>query len=97
LGPESGESRSAATAMASTPHGADADADDEPAAGSGDERRPATEEEAVERARARTVGKTSVRPVVLSAPQGSAVTAGSDEPHDRRSHPGHRARSQETE
>src|ERR1700677_3882798 len=44
MGPESGESRSAATAMASTPHGADADADDEPAAGSGHERRPATEE-----------------------------------------------------
>src|ERR1700678_3505089 len=97
MGPESGESRSAATAMASTPHGADADADDEPAAGSGHERRPATEEEAVERARARTVGKTSVGSVGVPAAQRPARAAGSDEPHDRRSHPGHRARSQETE
>ena len=55
MGPESGESRSAATAMASTPHGADADADDEPAAGSGDERRSAAEEKAVERTRASPV------------------------------------------
>src|ERR1700677_2753657 len=68
--------------MAAAPHGADADTDDEPAAGSGDERRSAAEEKAVERTRASPAGRTSVGSVGLAAAQRPARAAGSDEPQD---------------
>src|SRR5580704_16927389 len=50
----------------------------------GDERRPATEEEAVEQARTSAAGKASVSSLGLPAPQGSARAAGPDESSDRR-------------
>src|ERR1700735_5330797 len=54
-------SGSAATAVAPTSAGADAHPDHESAAGTGDERRSATEEKAVERSRARPAGSASAR------------------------------------
>jgi hypothetical protein len=57
----SGESRSAATAVASA--GVDANADYESAAGSGDERRPGLEEKTVQRARVSTVREMMDWPV----------------------------------
>ena len=52
------------------------------AAGPGDERRPATEEKAVERTRTSTAGKASVGYLGIQAPAGSTRAAGPDEPKD---------------
>jgi Transposase len=61
----------------------DAHADHESAASVGDERRPATEEKAVERARTSTVGKTSVSDVGQPAPERFVGAARPHESHHR--------------
>jgi hypothetical protein len=60
LGTEPGESRSAATVVASAPDGAGAHADHEPTAGSGAERRTALQEEVVARSGTRATGFVQV-------------------------------------
>src|SRR5438552_13887632 len=82
LGPELGESRSAATVVAPAPHGAGADADDEPVASGGPERRCALEEEAVAGSGTKTVGGISACSVGEPATAGSAGVAGPTEPDD---------------
>ena len=96
LGTESRESGSTATALAPAPAGADAHADHESAAGFGDERRPATEEEAVERTGTSRDGKTSARSLGSPAPAGSAGVAGRDESDHRGVNRSRRAGSEET-
>src|ERR1700723_4122411 len=60
LGTEWGESRSAATAMASAPDGAGADAHHEPAASGGSERRLTPQEEIVAGEKNKTIKSLSV-------------------------------------
>src|ERR1035437_1194134 len=60
LGTELGESRSAATAVASSPDGTGTDADDESAASGGAQRRPTRQEEVVAGSRTGTTGGVSV-------------------------------------
>src|ERR1700733_15944171 len=82
--------------MAPASAGADAHADHESAAGPGHERRPATEEKAVERGRTSTAGKASVGYLGITAPARSARATGPDEPDHRRVNTSCRAGSQET-
>ena len=74
---------------------ADAHADHESTAGSGDERRPATEEKAVERTRTSTARKASASNLGITAPARSARAAGPDESHHRRANRSGRTGSQE--
>src|SRR6266849_5410033 len=78
LGTESGKSRCASTALAPASAGADAHADHESAAGSGDERGPALEIQAVERAGTGRTGKARVGSLGQPASTRVVGTAGSD-------------------
>ncbi len=66
------------------------------AAGPDEERRPATEEKAVERGRTGPTGKASLSYLGLPTPERSARAAGPDEPHDRRINPSRRTGGPET-
>src|ERR1700680_1594724 len=82
LGTELGESRSAATAVASTPDGTGTDADDESAASRGSERRLTVQEKVVAGSRTATTGVVSVSPLGEPAPARPAGVAGPPEPDD---------------
>src|ERR1019366_566920 len=88
LGTERGESRSAATAVASSPDGTGADADDESAASGGAQRRPTLQEEVVARSGTGTTGVVSVSPLGEPAPARPAGVAGPNEPYDREANAG---------
>src|SRR6266849_10569540 len=83
LGTESGKSRCASTALAPASAGADAHADHESAAGSGHERGPALEIQAVEQTGTSRTGKARVGSLGQSAPTGVVGTAGPDESDHR--------------
>src|SRR3984893_8703781 len=76
LGTESGESGSAATALAPASAGADAHADYESATGRGDERGLSLEEKAVRRTRPNTVGEAHVGSLGQPAAEGIIRAAG---------------------
>ena len=83
LGTQCGESGSAATVVASASLGADAHADDESAASTGHERRPAAEEKAVERTRTSGIRKAPLSFLGQPASARSAGAAGPAESNDR--------------
>ena len=95
LDSELGESRSAATAVASAPDGAGTDADHEPAASGGAQRRTALQEAAVAGRRTGATGVVSVGTVGEPAPARSAGVAGSTDSHDCRVDASYRAGSGE--
>ena len=82
LGAELGESGSAATAVASAPHGASAHADHESTASGGTERRSSVQEEVVARTWTSATGSVPVGSVGQSAPARSVGAAGSTESDD---------------
>src|SRR5215469_16950071 len=94
-GTELGEAGYAATAVAPAPHGASAHANHEPVASGSSERRATLQEEAVERARTRTIGSISAGPLGESTTRGSAAVAGSAEPDDCRTDASGRAGGRE--
>src|SRR6266702_8069456 len=83
LGTELGESRSAATAVASAPHGAGAHPHHESAASRSPERRLTLQEEVMAGARTGTTGIVPLGTLGKPATTGSAGGAGSAEPDDR--------------
>src|SRR5271157_2813905 len=95
LGAELGESRSAATAVASAPHGAGAHADHEPVASGGAQRGTALQEAAMAGRRTRATGVVPVSVVGEPATARSTGAAGPTDFHDCRVDAGHRARSGE--
>src|ERR1035437_10127345 len=88
LGTERGESRSAATTVASSPDGTGADADDESTASGGAQRRPTLQEEVVAGSGTGTPGVVSVSPLGEPAPARPAGVAGPNEPDDREANAG---------
>src|ERR1035438_1921401 len=93
MGPELGKSRSTATAVASTPHGAGAHADHEPTASRGAERRTALDEASGARCGTRATGVVQVSALGEPATARSAGVTGSTDADHCRVDRGHRAGS----
>src|ERR1700680_46450 len=96
VGAESGEPRSAATAVASASPGADADARQEPIARHRPERRRAEEVASVEQSGKNATGIVRAGSVDGAAAARSAPTGGPTDATDRRTQPGGRAGSRAT-
>ena len=92
LGAELGEPGSAATSVASAPHGASAHSHHESTAGSGTQRRTAVPEEVVTGTRTPATGSVPVGSMGQPTPARSAGVAGSAEPNDYRTESSDRAR-----
>src|SRR3974390_2628134 len=95
LGAQLGESGSAATALAPSPHGAGAYPDHEPVASRGPERRTALQEGVMGGARTTATGIFSPGSVGEPATARSAGTDRSTQPDDYRTEPSHRTGSRE--
>src|SRR5215813_10667896 len=95
MGTQSGESGSAATAVASPSVGADAHADHESAASASHERRQTHEKEAVERTGTSGARKADARSLGQPASARVVGAAGQDESEDRGANHSCRARSEE--
>src|SRR5208283_3853523 len=95
VGPELGESRSAATALASSPDDAGAHADHEPTASRSAQRRAALQKEVVAGGGTRATGVVSLSALGEPATARSAGVAGPTDSDDCRVDAGHRARGGE--
>src|SRR5260370_31992893 len=95
LGAELGESRSAATVVASAPLGTSTHADDESVASRGAERRLTLQEEVVSGSRTAKTGGSPLSPIDDPAPARSPGVAGSTDSDDCRADPSHRGGSGE--